>query len=105
MEISIFAKKRNTKDGKKTFYSFITKLPKKDGTSDIVNVKFPEDNAPNVDDCPLNIVISKGKANLSSRTIIDDETGKTFDSKTLWVKDWEISSTPFVDTSLDEYDI
>lgn len=105
MEISIFAKKRSTKDGKKTFYSFITKLPKKDGTSDVVNVRFPEELTPNVDDCPLNIVIPKGKANLSSKTIIDDETGKSFESKTLWVKSWDVSDNPFVDTSLDEYDI
>lgn len=105
MMITIFSKKRTTKDGKKTFYTFITKLPKKDGTSDVVTVKFPEDNAPDTDACPVNIEIPTGKANLSSKTITDDETGKSFDSKTLWVKDWTLSDVPYVDTSLDDYDI
>ena len=103
--ITIFAKKRTTKDGKKTFYSFITKLTKKDGNEVVATVKFPEDNAPDVESCPCNIDVERDAMNLSSKTITDDATGKVIDSKTLWVKKWNMSATPYVDTSLDDYDI
>lgn len=43
--------------------------------------------------------------NLSTRTITDEETGAVIESRTLWVKEWEKSKVPYVDTSLDDFDI
>ena len=103
--ITIFAKKRTTKDGKKTFYSYLTKLTKKDGEEVVATVKFPEDKDMDEKLCPCNIDVEKEDINMSSKTITDDTTGKTFESRTLWVKDWTMSATPYVDTSLDDYDI
>lgn len=102
--ITIFAKKRTTKDGKK-FDAFITRLTKKDGTTVVTSVKFPDENKPNAVECPMNIDVPKGKMNLSTRTITDEETGAVVESRTLWVKEWTKSKTPYVDTSLDEFDV
>ena len=102
--ITIFAKKRTTKDGKK-FDTFITRLNKKDGSTVTTSVKFPDENKPNPLECPMNIEVPKGKMNLSTRTITDEETGAVIESRTLWVKEWEKSKTPYVDTSLDDFDI
>lgn len=102
--ITIFAKKRTTKDGKE-FNTFITRLTKKDGNHVVVSVMFPQDNKPKAADCPLNIEVPKGMMNLSTRTITDDTTGATIERCTLWVKEWSASTSPYVDTSLDEFDI
>ena len=103
--ITIFAKKRTTKDGKKSFYTYLTKLIKKDGTPVVVSVNFPEENKPDALECPMNIEVPKGMMNLSTKTITDETTGATIESRTLWVKTWEKSKTTYVDTSLDEFDI
>lgn len=102
--ITVFSKKRTTKDGKK-FDTFITRLSKKDGSNVVVSVRFPEDNKPNAIECPMNIEVPNGKMNLSTRTITDETTGAVIESRTLWVKEWTKSDTPYVDTSLDDFDI
>ena len=102
--ITIFSKKRKTKDGKE-FNTFITRLTKKDGTTSVVNVRFPDENKPNVADCPCNIEVAKDKMNLSIRTLTDEETGELIESRNLWVKAWSKSDVPYTDTSLDDFDI
>lgn len=103
--ITIFAKKRTTKDGKKSFYTYITRLIKKDGSHVVVSVNFPEDNKPDALECPMNIDVPKGMMNLSTKTITDETTGAVIESRTLWVKEWTKSKEVYVDTSLDEFDI
>ena len=102
MELTVFAKKRTTTEGKR-FYTYLTQLTRKeDGERVSVQVKFPEGLAPKADDCPLNITVDKEKANLSTKKVGTDNGEIT--SRTLWIKDYTISENPFEDTSLDDYE-
>lgn len=106
MQISIFAKKRTTKEGK-TFYQFLTTLEKKDGTTETMRVAFRDiegNMPPKPDSCPRNIVIEKDDANISTTKYTDNATGEIKNRKTLWVSKWE-SGEPYVDHSLDEYNV
>ena len=102
MELTVFAKKRTTAEGKR-FYTYLTQLTRKeDGERVAVQVKFPEGLAPKADDCPLNITVNKEKANLAVKTL-GTENGE-ITSRTLWVKEYTISENSFEDTSLDDYE-
>lgn len=102
MELTVFAKKRTTTEGKR-FYTYLTQLTRKeDGERVSVQVKFPEGLAPKADECPLNIIVDKEKANLATKNI-GTENGEII-SRTLWIKDYTISENPFEDTSLDDYE-
>lgn len=103
MELTIFAKKRTTEEGK-SFYSYITTLTKKGGEKQTVGVRFREEcGQPKGDACPCNIIVQKGNANLSTKSFIREDTGEAAESLTLWVKAWEKGSE-YVDTSLDDYE-
>ena len=103
MEITVFAKKRKTKDGR-AFFSYLSTLKKKDGTDKTVSVKFREDaGSPDARSCPMNIIVDKQDANLVSKTRIREDTGEPTETLTLWVSKWE-HGTPYVDKSLDDYD-
>lgn len=101
MKLTIFAKKRRTKDGK-PFYTYLTRLKKKNGEEDVVSVKFTDDFKPSPNDCPLNIEVDKEKANLSVKTVIVND--EDYLSKTLWVKEYKTSDEVYVDRSLDDYE-
>lgn len=102
MEITIFAKKRQTADGKKTFYNYLSTLTKKDGSTLRCAVKFRESAGnPKPEDCPLNIVIDKKDANLSPKELVT-ETGEIYTVYTLWVSAWKPGKT-YVDHSLDDF--
>ena len=102
MELTVFAKKRTTKEGKH-FYTYLTQLTRiEDGEPVTVQAKFPEGLAPKADDCPLNIIVDKEKANLAIKEI-ETENGE-ITSRTLWIKEYRISEIPFEDTSLDDYE-
>ena len=102
MEISVFAKKKQTKTGK-VFYTYLTTLKKKDGTDDRIEVKFREDcGVP--DHFPINIEVEKKDINISKKMKNREDTGEVFEIRTLWVSQWREGS-PYVDTSLDDYDI
>lgn len=104
MNITVFSKKRQTRDGKKTFYNYIGTLKKKDGTEDTVAVKFREEcGAPDPKTCPCNIIVDKGDANLSARDFVREDTGEVINVKTLWVNAWS-NGAPYVDHSLDDYE-
>ncbi len=103
MEITIYAKKRTTHEGK-TFYSYLSTLTRKDGTELMVSVKFRDTAGnPKPENCPMNIVFNKGDANLSSKEFIREDTGEPGTSHTLWVSKWN-EGAPFVDTSLDDFE-
>lgn len=104
MEITIYGKKKQTQDGK-SFAAFITRLTRKDGSSITASVKFREDcGQPKLEECPVNIIFDKGKANLSDRTYTREDTGEDAKSYTLWINEWERSKNKFVDHSLDDFE-
>ena len=103
MKATIFAKKRTMETGK-TFYSYITRLVKKDGTDLVATVKFRDEcGAPRPELCPLNIEFDKAKANLAPRNYINkdglEETGYT-----LWLSEWKEAAEKYVDHSMDDFE-
>ena len=101
MEISIYAKKRQTRDGR-TFYVYLSTLTKKDGTEIPVAVKFNKDlTPPKPESCPCNIILDKEHCNLSKRNFFRQETGEIVESHTLWVNQYAAGSE-FVDHSMDD---
>lgn len=102
MNITVFAKKRTTEDGKKTFYNYLATLVKKDGSEIKVSVKFREEcGAPKPEKCPCNIIVDKGKANLSTREVTTND-GEIVTVYTLWVSEWK-PGEEYKDHSLDEF--
>lgn len=103
MEITIFAKKRQTRDGKKSFFTYLTTLVKKDGSPVTCAVKFaaPAD-PPDPLSCPLNIIVAKDDCNMVIEPYTNDKTGETRDSFRLWVKNYVIGS-PYIDHSMDDF--
>ena len=104
MEITIFAKKRTTKEGK-IFYNYLGKLKKKDGTEITAQIKFREAcGNPNAADCPMNINIAKEHCNFSPKEVKVEENGelKTYTRNELWVEAWEKGSE-YVDHSMDDF--
>lgn len=102
MLLTVFAKKRTTTEGKH-FYTYLTQLTRKeDGEHVTVQVKFPEGLVPKADDCPLNIIVNKDKANLSTEKVATDNGVIT--SRTLWIKDYHVDENPFIDNSLEDYE-
>lgn len=103
MEITVFAKKRHTNDGK-SFFSYLATLKKKTGENVTVSVRFREDAGnPKPENCPMNIIINKTDANLSSRVYTREDTGEDAISYTLWVSAWS-KGAEYVDHSLDEFE-
>lgn len=101
MEITIFSKKRQTKEGR-TFYNFITTLTSKDGTERTMQVKFREEGGvPKPEQCPMNVVLEKQDCNISKRKY-KDKDGLECEAFTLWVSRWNPGSE-YVDHSTDEY--
>ena len=102
MELTVFAKKRTTAEGKR-FYVYLTQLTRKeDGEHISVQVKFPGGLAPKADNCPINIIVEKDKANLAIKNV-KTENGEII-SRTLWIKEYKVNENPFVDNSLDDYE-
>ena len=103
MNLTIFAKKRTSSEGK-TFYTYLTTLRKKDGEELRCTVKFRQDcGNPKGEDCPMNIIVPKSGANLSVERYTDDETGELLEAARLWVSEWK-KGEAYVDHSLDEFE-
>ena len=103
MEITIYAKKRTTAEGK-SFFSYLSTLTRKDGTKQTVSVKFRDEcGNPKPENCPMNVKFDKGNANMTTREFVREDTGEVGTSYTLWVSAWE-PGTPFVDHSLDDFE-
>lgn len=102
MEITIYAKKRQTADGK-SFYSFLSRLTKKDGEVITVTVKFREScGIPDGKSCPMNIRFDRKDANYTVKAV-ELADGSPAESRILWISDWEEGS-PYVDNSMDEFE-
>lgn len=105
MQITVFAKKRTTKEGK-PFTTYVSKMAKKDGSEVVVSVKFKDGcDAPKPEDCPLNIVFQQRDGNMSTReytTHDDDGVVETRKALTLWLSKWS-EGEPYEDHSLDEF--
>lgn len=117
MKLDIFAKHRtgkrreNGKDIPYDFYSYTTRLVKKDGEVVTVAVRFRDDTAPDGADCPCSINVERKDMNLAKRSYtakIYDDDGEVIDEEeregnTLWIKAYTMAE--FVDHSLDEFDL
>lgn len=96
LEITVFAKNRNTKDGKK-FTTYFATMP---GREKPTKVKFRQVcGAP---ECPANIILHKGDCNMSKESYTDDVTGEVKYSDVLWVSAFE-NGAPYEDKSMDEW--
>lgn len=107
MKVTIFAQKKQTKEGK-TFYTYLATLTKKDGSEDKVEAKFREEcGAPDPKKCPLIIEVDKSDANISEKEeTYTDEVGeeKKVTRRRLWISKYSESEEKFVDSSLDDYE-
>lgn len=102
MQITIYAKKRTSKDGR-SFYNFLTRLTNQKTMETITpQVRFNEGEAPKPEDCPINIVVPKGSSSLSTRTFTDRNGGQGI-GYTLFVKEWQ-AGDPYVDHSMDDFE-
>lgn len=102
MKITVFAKKRNTQEGK-VFYTYIGRLTKK-ATGEIitVQVKFREEcGAPKHEICPRVIEFDKKDANYTEQQIPRDD-GSVILSRVMWISKWKDVGA-YVDTSMDEF--
>lgn len=103
MEITIFAKKRTTKEGK-IFYTYLTRLNRKDGFEETSQVKFREPAvAPKPENCPCNIIATKNNMNMSKKILTDTETGEIIESRTLWISNY-VAGSEYIDHSMDDYE-
>lgn len=103
MKITVFAKKKQTAEGKK-FYTYLTTLHKKDGSELVAQVRFTEEaGSPDPKNCPMNIEFNKSAGNISKREYAREDTGEIMTAHTLWIKAWK-EGEPYVDTSLDDFE-
>lgn len=103
MQITVFAKRGQTKEGK-VFFRYLATLVNRNGDKRPVQVKFRDAaGAPRPESCPMNIVFEKTDANMQEREYTVPESGEIRTSFTLWVTRWS-EGAPYVDTSLDDYD-
>lgn len=104
MEITVFAKKRTSKTGK-DFYSYLTTLTRKDGSECVATVRFRDGAGyPDPERCPMNLIVDRSAANMATRSYKREDTGEMAIAYTLWVTAWK-EGKPFVDSSLDEFDV
>lgn len=103
MQITIFAKRRQTKEGK-TFFNYLSTLTNHDGVDIPVQVKFREGcGQPKAELCPMNIVFDKADANLTTREYTNPDTAEIRKARVLWVSKWT-QGEEYVDHSLDNFD-
>lgn len=104
-EITIYSKKKQTKDGSRSFYSYYGRIKKKNGEELPVEVKFREScTKPDGARCPMNIVINKEGSSLSKKDIVVEGSGECKTVYKLWLSAWQQGSV-YEDHSLDDIDI
>lgn len=101
MEITIFKKMVKTKAGK-SFFSYVTKLVKNDGTEVYCSVKFRE-GVIIPEEFPCILKVEKSDANLSSKRITLQDGGE-YERHILWVSGYTNSGKKYVDHSLDDFE-
>ena len=104
MQLTIFAKKGTSKEGK-NFIIYLGRLVNRNTGEEVnVRVKFREDcGQPKGDLCPMNIIVNKEDANMVTSTYVVEDTGEERTRRTLWVSKW-YEGPAYVDHSLDDYD-
>ena len=103
MQITIYAKKRQTNEGK-TFYNYLSTLTDRNGNDIPCQVKFREGAGnPRPEQCPMNIAFDKADANLTTREYTDATTAEIRKAHVLWVSKWN-PGEEYVDHSLDDFD-
>ena len=104
-EFTIYSKKKQTKDGSRSFYSYYGRIKKKNGEELPVEVKFRDScTKPDGPRCPMNIVIDKEGASLSKKDIVVEGTGERKMVYKLWITAWQQGSV-YEDHSMDDIDI
>lgn len=102
MEITIYAAKRTSKEGK-IFYNYLSRLTRKDGMEIPVRVKFREECVhPRPETCPCNIVFEQKDGNLVKSNVTIKDTGEVKETYTLWLNNCKPGSE-FIDHSLDDF--
>lgn len=91
--ITVFGKKKTTKQGKE----FMTYFTKRGET--FYNCSFVKECTPPTE-LPCNIDLERGKCFFKEETVTGDD-GREFQKKTIFVKEWKYSDTPYVDESAD----
>lgn len=102
MKIEIFGKKHTKEDGKK-FYTYLTKLKKKDGTEVTAQVKFREECG-NPKKLPCTIEFDKKDANyneIKDNYVGEDGIEVPILRRVLWVSNY--IEKEYVDTSMDDF--
>lgn len=103
MKLTIFSKKRKSAEGRQ-FNVYLANLKHKDGSEKCVQVRFKEScPTPKPEQCPMNILVAKENANLSTRDFIREDTGLIDKSYTLWINEWQ-KGEEYIDKSLDDYE-
>lgn len=114
LTLTIFAKKRKTKDGRE-FQTYFTTLP----NGEKVKAKFRQECG-EPKQFPCNIDLTQGGCNLSAEKYtrevednkIDEATGEVIgtervkeqgEAKVLWVSAWAYSAEEYRDSSMDEF--
>lgn len=102
MKIAIFAKEKQSHDGRK-FTAYTARLTRKStGEEFAVSVKFREScGSPTKDECPCYIEAPKEACNLAKREYVDTVTGEVKEAFTLWVTSWTPAGE-FIDNSMDD---
>ena len=102
MKITVFGKKRQTKEGR-TFMSYVATLKKKDGEELTCGVKFREScGAP--DHTPIIIDVDKKACNLAKKKYGEAEDGTPLYSHTLWITEWLDTCEEYIDHSMDDFE-
>ena len=102
MKIDVFGKKHTTEDGKK-FYTYLTKLKKKDGTEVTAQVKFREECG-NPKKLPCTIEFDKRDANYDEYEdsyFSENGTEVPILRRVLWVSKYIESE--YIDTSMNDF--
>lgn len=101
MELTVFAKKKTTRDGK-PFTTYVSKLHRREGGDVYVEVRFKRD-CPLPPSFPCVIEVPRDYASMSERNVTRED-GTVFTSRRLYVGAWNSTGKTYVDHSLDEFE-
>ena len=106
MIMTVFAKKRSTKEGK-IFYNYLSTLTTREGEDITCQLKFREDAGnPKPESCPRNISVNKNDANYIRKSVIvtdDDGNQREVTKHTIWISAWS-EGPAYEDHSMDIFE-
>lgn len=104
MEITVFAKKAKSREGRE-FYRFLSTLVNKSTGEEVTcSVKFAGDTSLDPKKCPCIITADKKDCNMAKKHVRDAESGDSVTYYTLWIKKWSQSDKEYIDHSLDDFE-